>query len=668
MAFDPITDIVSHFIGLFHVASEEARLRDFYDRFDRRPPSEAESKPAPLAVNPFQSPYDLGRFDPGISYPVRQAPAAEEDSAPSAGFAQSDQPLSGLPPPDRGPDDILPVGPEGGGLSFDGGLYLVDGTIQLPLPGSVMTLTVQTLTLEDDDLVTFGPSAGFVAPAVYLAQLTALAEVGAALHAEGRLETIAALAGSSEQIIAAAKALTTLADPQQDVASASSHRVDGAGAIIVNGVATSEMPQFEDSLPAFLKPQLDPEPGPDAPPADPHATAGDNPYAVDAGHTVVTGANMSLNEAFVTTRWVDAPVISVAGDVISVDSISQVSVLQDVGQGGGIAGTSASQVINAAQIAMSPSAALVPPASPGEDIGLPTDWVIVRIDTDLVSVNWIDQHIFATDTDRVEVSFSGSNTFLGTGENLLSNATSISEYGMQYDLIIVGGNMITVNAITQTLVLLDSDTVKGGGNSPVEGVSSNDNLLFNQALIQKTGIDTVGAISQAFQAVTQDLAAGATTLSADIAQSALFAGKGMVTALFVKGDFIKMNLIAQTNIVGDADQVTLALDALQASISGQVNMTLGSNALLNAASIQDHGVDSLVMAGGDVYSDALIYQADLIDTGASEIAGSTTALASEAVAFLADGMLSPAFADDDEGLSPVFDSGSSLDVLHSVLS
>jgi hypothetical protein len=74
------------------------------------------------------------------------------------------------------------------------------------------------------------------------------------------------------------------------------------------------------------------------------------------------------------------------------------------------------------------------------------------------------------------------------------------------------------------------------------------------------------------------------------------------------------------------------------------------------------------MAGGDVYSDALIYQADLIDTGASEIAGSTTALASEAVAFLADGMLSPAFADDDEGLSPVFDSGSSLDVLHSVLS
>jgi hypothetical protein len=31
-------------------------------------------------------------------------------------------------------------------------------------------------------------------------------------------------------------------------------------------------------------------------------------------------------------------------------------------------------------------------------------------------------------------------------------------------------------------------------------------------------------------------------------------------------------------------------------------------------------------------------------------------------------MLSPTSADEDEGLSPVFDSGSSLDVLHSVLS
>lgn len=199
---------------------------------DRRPPVEAETKPAPSPVNPFHSPYDLGRFDPGISYAVRQAPAAEKDSAQSAGFAQSDLPLSGIPLPDPGPSHILPLRPEGGGLSFDGTLYIPDGTIQLPLPGSVMTLTVQTLTLEDDDLVTFGPSAGFVAPAVYHAQLTALAEVGAALHAEGRLETIAALAGSSEQIMAAARALTTLAEPQLDIASASSHRVDGAGVTI----------------------------------------------------------------------------------------------------------------------------------------------------------------------------------------------------------------------------------------------------------------------------------------------------------------------------------------------------------------------------------------------------------------------------------------------------
>ena len=57
--------------------AEFARLRiletEFFasdDRFDRRPPTEAETKPAPLPVNPFHSPYDLGRFDPGISYSI----------------------------------------------------------------------------------------------------------------------------------------------------------------------------------------------------------------------------------------------------------------------------------------------------------------------------------------------------------------------------------------------------------------------------------------------------------------------------------------------------------------------------------------------------------------------------------------------------------------------
>ncbi len=45
--------------------------------------------------------------------------------------------------------------------------------------------------------------------------------------------------------------------------------------------------------------------------------------------------------------------------------------------------------------------------------------------------------------------------------------------------------------------------------------------------------------------------------------------------------------------------------------------------------------------GGDVYSEALLYQADLIDTDADPLGVALPALANEAVAFLADNMIGP---------------------------
>jgi hypothetical protein len=60
---------------------------------------------------------------------------------------------------------------------------------------------------------------------------------------------------------------------------------------------------------------------------------------------------------------------------------------------------------------------------------------------------------------------------------------------------------------------------------------------------------------------------------------------------------------------------------------------------LNAARIHDIGLDSEVMVGGDAYSDALIYQARLMDPDAPPTGVGLVPLASEAVAFLADDML-----------------------------
>ena len=138
--------------------------------------------------------------------------------------------------------------------------------------------------------------------------------------------------------------------------------------------------------------------------------------------------------------------------------------------------------------------------------------------------------------------------------------------------------------------------------------------------------------------------------------------------LYIAGDLIKLNAIEQHNYVGDADQVFLALQDFVAGIGDDVTVTTGSNALLNDAHIRDTGIDSVVMAAGEVYSDALIHQAELIDTDALPN-GVTATLTNEAIAaFLSSDMIDAApAADDGAGAAPLTADSGSLDVMATVL-
>ncbi len=154
-------------------------------------------------------------------------------------------------------------------------------------------------------------------------------------------------------------------------------------------------------------------------------------------------------------------------------------------------------------------------------------------------------------------------------------------------------------------------------------------------------------MTERFAAEADRLAEGAETLSREIAQDAIFAGREALRALHIDGDLVKINLFEQTNIVGDADQIRMAMEALQEDLEAEMQVIAGSNALLNLASVTEHGVDTKIMAGGKVYDDALIYQAEFIDTGALPTGVAMTGLAGEAVAFLADGMLEAAPVADE---------------------
>ena len=660
MPFDRATEAIAHFIGVFQLDVEAARMRDSYDAFraeqDDIPPPEN----LPDIIITVRAPYDLKGFDPGVDYQsnhvlnsfmtLQAIPAEELRNAPtpSSRFAETEA------------DEPQMIRTQ----SAEAPPYW-----DIPLPNSIVTVTIQHLSLSDNDVVVSGHDIVFLDPAIFASQLTELVELAQdlSLGMSGILEP--GYTPSVEEVLdvyAKAKELDGTADEGASVTVMSGGDASG---IVVNGVHVDDMPDFKDNLPAALREDEEEEDaavqGPDIGDDGPTEEDDANPYQIDTGHHVVAGGNISANEAFIGMNWVDAGVIAVMGDVIRLDLISQTNVISDRDSGGPVGAPSST--VNAAQIEMiSSDPDGVATANSGDPV-FPAYWQVETVEGDVVSLNWTQQHIFATDHDRAEVEFSGSNTFIGLGENFLGNLTSIVELGFHYDLIFVGGSMITMNMIEQINVLLDSDLISGAIEA-VDALGMGENYLQNSATISTTGIDTVTEMADAFAADAAALANGAATISEFVATDALFAGQQALSVLYITGDLIKLNAIEQHNYVGDSDQVFLALQDFVAGIGDDVTVTTGSNALLNDAHIRDTGIDSVVMAAGEVYSDALIHQAELIDTDALP-SGVTAALTNEAIAaFLSSDMIDAAPAvDDGAGAALLTADSGSLDVMASVL-
>lgn len=304
-----------------------------------------------------------------------------------------------------------------------------------------------------------------------------------------------------------------------------------------------------------------------------------------------------------------------------------------------------------------------PVAEPASYQGLPKVWNIETYEGDVVQLNSFSQVTFALDTDRVDFSIHAAATFIGTGENILFNTMNAFEIGFGYDLIIVGGDFIDMTVVSQINVLLDDDNVSVDGDVMV---SSGDNLLINQLSITRHGEDSFEDIEDHFENAVDKLEDGVEELDEAVAQDDLFFGIEALRALYITGDLVKVTAISQTNIMGDQDQVRLARDDFARDAGDMLEVVTGSNVLANRVTIEDLGFDSVIMASGDVYDDALLYTAELIDTDASPTGVDLTALASEAVAFLADDMLLPDLREEDL-VTPMETTTDSGDVLQSVL-
>lgn len=123
---------------------------------------------------------------------------------------------------------------------------------------------------------------------------------------------------------------------------------------------------------------------------------------------------------------------------------------------------------------------------PQGDDDAPQYWVTATLEGSLISMNWIEQFNLMSDNDIASITLQANKTLLLMGENGALNHVSLLELGMSYDLIIVDGQVINLNAILQTNVLLDDDRIMvsdGHGGR----ISSGDNLLINDATIHQVG-------------------------------------------------------------------------------------------------------------------------------------------------------------------------------------
>jgi hypothetical protein len=663
MALDRISEEIAHFIGLFHLETEAAKLRFEYQAFRlARDAPELD----PIQGNPFsgnsvlpENALKVGLKNPqaSVAQPTWESVTIAPLTLPNLQTYLENYQVAAE-------QTILP-------LPWFGSIITLGPAFEI-FPNSIILAVTQSAFLSDNDLLLFDGSANFVDPDLLMTALLEAGEVARSLSLVDPWVWQAEDGSIYESALAMKAALAEADLPDHEGVDAVLLRGDAAEGIFTNGQATDDLPVIKDLLPEFLQPE---ETGADQNlidrelPSDGITQHDTGPFGVDPGHHVVTGGNQVVNEAALKSVWVDAPVIAVSQNVIRLDVISQINLRQEASYLPDYAVYTPSSSLNIAQLEQSSASKqddAQPDAQIGRGDGLPSFWNVTRLESDLMLMNWVQQHIFVSDYDRVEVKFSGAATYMGTGENIVFNETSLLSLGFHYDLIMVGGNMITLNQISQINVMLDQDIITGAVPAATS-LHAGDNLQLNMGTITTTGIDTMVPQKDHFAKALDELKAGATTLSADVAKDSMFAGKDTLSVLYIDGDLIQTNVIEQINYLGDSDQIHFIKDMFSTAAGAEVTVTSGSNAQINSAKIISEGLDSLVMAGGEVYSDALIYQVGLIDDAAAPTGVQLEPLATEAVAFLTDEADQPSFDQTFGAASDSADAPLSADIMQTML-
>jgi hypothetical protein len=660
MQIEKFSEIIAHFIGIFETTTDEMRLRAGLTEGT----GPAENNPAldDLVANTptFASDLALQDYDPdvnyrSVSYEIAYGGARrfgrpfEESIEKLSEIAHRD--VSSLPR-FGSPQDI--------DIETEEELQVFDG------PGSVIRFTTQVNILYDDDYLDM--TGGNHAPrdtsfvVEKLAEFSAKAEIFSPfsdLHRTDTLEGVKQIAGDMETYIQGVRdsGQTSIGtgEPPADNPNDQAHDFVLAGDEItgpyMNGKHVSGIPALDDLLPDRGLAKLPEEPDETQTSVEQHDPAGNS-------LEVTAGANLVANIASVVNTAVISSVTAVMGDYHQVDAITQVYVYSDNDSIASVFHSSADATgvtaYNIASFERDTFQSTQPQTTVdvhGDPI-FPMAWRVSVIEGDVSFVSWIEQYHFVTDNDTMTVTTSGSEATVLTGGNTTLNFSSFFQMGLQYDLVIVGGNVYDINSITQISLLYDNDWARA--EDGVDGgatIQSGNNLIWNLAAIHNVGTnDRFETMPDYMHEAEKGIQERDPTMPEGLSTDSNFQGYVGVNVLYITGNLYDMTIIKQVAVLGDSDDVTqAAAELLKNNQDAVITIDTGSNTVANIAEIVDYdSFGNTTYVAGQLYSDAILIQGGIIehDTTQPETAGEK--LANEVIAFLDDD--APQGADSGDGI------------------
>lgn len=628
MLLDKTSEAIAHFIGLFATILEDARERIAYDKFITSQ-TDLDPEPLPEIKTEFYHEHRLADFVPGVKWTPTSVGVVKDD-IPQLPFRKIDVDIR-LQDPETFQTTITKAAAGGSTLNLP--------EIQ-PL-GSVANYINQMIGLSDDDYVGVGGSGlEFLPEALGDAPLEQLAAQASPLLFEAGPD----IPGDAKALKAFADALIDYVesmDPENAPDNVSIYKDTSLTGTYVNGEVVEEPPKLDDFF--SFSDRLDAVPTVnDALPVNAQVT--DNGVVViDQSVTVEMGHNTLVNSAVITNLWTGSPVMAALGDHVALNVISQVNAHADQDAISNLLESwtnedGSTRAFNIAEFEQTNPSEEASQGTSGTATGsFPFHWVVTEVEGDLLIVNWLQQITYMTDNDIGIASSSGATSMIYTGHNTAVNTINIHELGLAYDLIVIGGSIYDINVIQQLNVLFDSDligAVEGFHTSGEGQFNTSDNLLWNEAYIHNIGGPIETMPDDYRQAVT-DMTNGDHSPNALMSDPA-FAGSGPLRVLYIDGDMINVQYIRQTNLLGDGDQLALAMHESGFFENSDWTIETGKNALVNLAAIND--LDSLgkIYVGGNQYSQDLLVQADIISTSPELGWHNPDALVNEAVAFLSD--------------------------------